>query len=250
MEPADREVVEANRRLAELVSTEAGAITGALAGMLLAGPPGALVGAGAGVMVQRVVNAAMARRFQRAVTAVEVAADEAGLSVEALYERLREKERLHELAAAVIAAAAETMLQAKIRALGQALARGTLATDDAEIDREQFLVDTLADLKAPHLQVLHQVSGRYDDYGDPTTPDGTPQAHGWSPDALRKAIPSLAPVLGPVLAILSGHDLIRNTAVGTLGYVPGPRDRWVLTEHGDDLLRLLRDRADEGDAAS
>jgi hypothetical protein len=245
VEPPDDDALEANRRLTELVSAEASAIIATLAGLMLAGPPGALIGAGAGVMVQRVVNEVMGRRFQRATTAIEIAADESGLPPERLLERVLADERLLELAAAVIAAAAETALKAKILMVGQALARGTLAADDATIDQERFLVEMLADLEAPHFHVLQQVSEYYDGYGEPTTPNGTPRAYGWTRDALSEWLPGLAPVVGPVLATLGAHDLISNTAVGSLGYRPGIGDRWVLTPHGDDLLRRLQNAVEE-----
>lgn len=121
--------------------------------------PGAVVGAAAGEVAAYVAHEALPRRRQRAATAAEVAAAKTGLTPGELLERIRADERLLELAAAVIAAAAETALQAKIRALGQALAHGTLTTDEAEIDQERFMVGTLAALEAPHIRVLQEIKG-------------------------------------------------------------------------------------------
>lgn len=206
---------------------------------MIGGPPGALVGAGAGVVVQHVTNRAMSRRFQRAAEVVEIAADEAGLTPEELLERIRADERLLELAAAVIAAAAETVLQAKIRALGQALARGTLATDDAEIDQERFMVGTLGALQAPHVRVLHKISRRYSGYGQRHTPEGQPQAHGWTFEDLAARLPGMRPVLRPILSALTANALIFDTAVGMWGFSSGKSERWIITDYGRQVLDLL-----------
>jgi hypothetical protein len=244
--PSDQEASELGRHLAELGPSTGGAVGGALVGVAFGGVPGAVIGAAAGEVAAYVAHEALAHRRQRAATAVEVAATEADLTPEELLERIRADERLLELAATVIAAAAETALQAKIRALGQALARGTLATDDAQIDQERFMVDTLAGLEAPHLRALHQVSQRYDGYGTDRTPDGTHQAYGWTFETLREHQPGMATVLGPVLARLISLDVIANTAVGTRGHIPGETDRWVLTDHGRRVLDLLEERGSEG----
>lgn len=241
MEPA-AQPSEIRRHLAELMPAEAGVVTATLAGMVIAGPPGALVAGTAAAAVQHITKEAMARRFQRATEAVEVAAAEAGLTAEELLDRIRSDGHLLELAASVIAAAAETTLQAKIQTLGKALARGTLATDDAEIDQERYMVGTFAVLEAPHVRVLHQANQRYESYRTERTSDGRHQAYGWTLEALRKHLPGMVPVLGPVLATLSSHDLIVNTATGTLGHVLGENDWWALSDYGRQILDLLEAR--------
>ncbi|HEU4399454.1 MAG TPA: hypothetical protein VFU54_16670 [Actinomycetota bacterium] len=72
------------------------------------------------------------------------------MTPEELLERILHDERLLDLVAAVVAAASETMVEAKIQALGRALATGALAIDDAMINEQRFMVDILADLEAPH----------------------------------------------------------------------------------------------------
>jgi hypothetical protein len=63
---------------------------------------------------------------------------------------------------------------------------------------------------------------------------------------LTAHLPGLAVVLRPVLRILEGRDLIRDTAMGTWDYVP----RWVVTETGERCLAMLeeRGRKDSDDA--
>jgi hypothetical protein len=66
--------------------------------------------------------------------------------------------RLLDLAVAVVTAAAETALDAKIKTLGGALATGAMAADDAIVDEQRLLVRILADLEAPHVRVLVQLA--------------------------------------------------------------------------------------------
>jgi hypothetical protein len=247
MEPADDEDLEVRRRLAELVSAEAGAVSGALVGLLIGGPPGALLGAGAGAVVQHVTKEAMARRFGRATEAVEIAANEAGLTAEELLQQILADESLLELAARVVAAAAETTSHAKIRAVGKALGRGV--RDDAMIDQERFIVNSLAGLDVPHFRVLEQIYDDYEGYGSPRRSDGTPGAYGWTNEALAQHLPGLAPVLTPLLGVLNSRGLIVNTAVGTLDSRPGVTDRWILTEYGRDVVHWLEHSQEQDDAA-
>jgi hypothetical protein len=81
---------------------------------------------------------------------------------------------LLDLAAVVVAAASETIVEAMIRVLGRALATGALASDDAVVEEQRFLVDFLADLEAPHIRLLAQVSVRHAGYGSPRDPEVTP----------------------------------------------------------------------------
>jgi hypothetical protein len=244
MEPA-AQPSEIQRHLAELVPAEAGVVTATLAGMMIAGPEGGLIAGTAAAVVQHVVREEMARRFQRAADVVEIAATEAQMTPEELLERIRADDRLLELAASVIAAAAETALKTKVRLLGRALARGTLAADDATIDHERFMVDTLAALEAPHLRVLQQINQRYSGYGRRTTPDGQRQAHGWTFEALASRQPGLRPVIRPILSVLTAQALIFDTAVGTWGYSSGKSERWIITEYGRRFLDLLEERGSE-----
>jgi hypothetical protein len=244
MEPAEQPS-EIRRHLTELVSAEAGVVTATLASMMVAGPGGALIAGSAAAVVQHVVREEMNRRFQRAANVVQIAATEAQMTPEELFERVRADDRLLELAASVIAAAAETALQAKIRALGQALARGTLATDDATIDQERFMVGTLAALEAPHVRVLTQIKRHYRGYGQRTTSDGTHQAHGWTFEALAARQPGLRQMLRPILSALTANALIFDTAIGTWDYTVGKSERWIITNYGRRVLDLLESQAFE-----
>jgi hypothetical protein len=113
-------------------------------------------------VLEQVVSETLARRRERGQRALAVAASAASMTPGELLERILHDERLLDLAAAVVAAASETMVEAKIQALGRALATGALATDDAMINEQRFMVDILADLEAPHVRVLHQLSMKHE----------------------------------------------------------------------------------------
>jgi hypothetical protein len=230
----------------------AGAAAEAAAGLVAlvtqtkVGPAGAVaIGAATAETLRHLAERAITFRDYQAGRTVEIAADEAHLALDELERRLFSDPNRLQLAAATLTAAANTALEAKIRTLGRALATGALATDDAQVDEQRFLVDTLADLEAPHIRVLHQLSIRHEGYGEARTADGRYQAHGWSIDDLAVRLPGIAAVLRPVLNVLAGHALILDTGVGTLGYVAGQSGRWVLTDYGQRCLALLKERGRE-----
>jgi hypothetical protein len=233
------------QRLLELLPAGSGSVGGALVGLALGGPAGAIAGAAVEPVLEAVVSETLARRRARGQRALAVAAAEAAIAPEELLQRILRDERLLDLAAAVVAAASETMLESKIRTLGRALATGVLAADNAVVDEQRFLVDTLAVLEAPHLRVLHQLSIEHEGYGSATSSEGRRRAYGWSIGDLSAQLPGLTLVLRPVLRILAGRELILDTAVGTLDYVAGEAERWVVTEFGRRCLALLEERGRE-----
>jgi hypothetical protein len=192
------------RRLLELLPPGSGSVGGALVGLALGGPQGALAGAAVEPVLELIVSETLTRRRERGQRVLAVASSAAGMPPEELLQRILRDERLLDLAAAVVAAASQTMVDAKIRTLGRALAAGALASDDAIVDEQRFLVDTLADLEAPHVRVLHQLSIEHDGYGSPRSPQGGPRAYGWSTGDLAAHLPGMALVLRPLL-ILQPH---------------------------------------------
>jgi hypothetical protein len=233
------------RRLLELLPAGSGSVGGALVGLALGGPEGALAGAAVEPVLEQVVSETLARRRQRGQRALAIAASAAGMTPEELLERILHDERLLDLGAAVVAAASKTMVEAKIRALGRALATGALATDDAVVDEQRFLVDTLADLEAVHFRVLTHVSVQHSGYGSPQSPEGWRQAYGWSIEDLSAQLPGTAVILRPVLGVLAGRELIRDMGVGSLDYLAGESERWVITDTGTRCLLLLKERGRE-----
>ena len=140
---------QVTRRLLELLPAGSGSVGGALVGLALGGPGGALAGAAVEPVLEQVVSETLARRRARGQQALAVAASSVGITPGDLLDRILRDEQLLDLAAAVVAAASETMVEAKIRALGRALATGALATDDAVVENSGSWSTSLPAWKRP-----------------------------------------------------------------------------------------------------
>jgi hypothetical protein len=225
--------------------------TGGLVGLGAAtrlGPAGGVVIAAATAETLRyLATHAIGLRDSQAGRTLELAARQANLGLEELQRRLAGSPHRLQLTAAALAAAANTTLEAKLRALGRALATGALTTDDAVIDEQRFLVDTLADLEAPHLRVLHQLSIEHEGYWPEVYAPGQEGAHGWSLRDLADSLPGQEAVLEPILSVLAGHALALDTADGTLEYRLEGR-RWVVTDYGKRCLAELEAIGQQGAA--
>jgi hypothetical protein len=219
------------REALEVAGAASGAAAGALAGYALGGPGGVVVGASAGEALQYLASRALGLRRRQAEEVLEIAARESARTVDDLLACLTANpSRLQLAAAAVVTAAAETALHAKVRALGRALATGALAADDAEVDEQRFLVDTLRDLEAPHVRVLDQISRRREGHGSEVT---MPR---WAQYKLEPRLPGIALVLQPVLNVLAGRALITQV-----------ERKWTITEFGKHCLTLLRESGREAE---
>jgi hypothetical protein len=215
----------------------AGGLVGLAAASKLGPAGGVIIAAATAETLRHLATQAIGLRDYQASRALEIAAHQANVELDELRRRLTADPRRLQLTAAALSAAAATALDAKIRVLGRALATGAIATDDATVDEQQLLVAAMADLEAPHVRVLNQLSIQHAGYWGPKTLTG--QAHGWSPHDLATQVPGIAAVLQPILTVLAGHGLIMDTGVGTWGYSAGESQRWVLTDYGKRCLAEL-----------
>jgi hypothetical protein len=227
------------QRLRELVPSGAGSVGGALVGLAVGGPAGALAGAVAEPALEQLAREALALRRRRGERAYELATAEAGMSPEELLQRILADQRLMDLAVLAVTAASETALDAKIQALGRALATGALATDEAVVDQQRLLVGILADLEAPHLRVLAQLAEPSPDGRMAELPDRMAPRPRWSFDKLAAMLPTMQGVLEPVLRVLEAHGLAGDVgdAIST-----GINQCWI-TDAGLLCLGLLAERA-------
>jgi hypothetical protein len=235
----ETENLEGTRHWLETAAQATGSVGGALISLIMPGPEGQVIGAGMGSRIgselEHAVQTIMAGRRRRASEALTVAFEHAAeddVSAEQFLGRAIGDPLRLQLTAAALAAAAETALDAKVRVLGDRLASGVLAEDDAQVETEWFLIRTLAVLEAPHVRVLHQftLSWRWSDgflSGDRT---------GWSLQRLRFELPALRPILRPVLAVLASQALIDTS---------GPQGNWTLTGYGKQCLDLPIRRGSE-----
>jgi hypothetical protein len=229
---ADRREDQVPEAVAAVVAASAGALVD-----LAAAPAGGPVAA---ALTPLLVwgERAMRRRQTKAAAALAEAAASAEMSADDVLELVDGNDRLNELAARALAAAAAATTDAKIRALGRALASGVLAADEATVDAEMLVVDALARLEAAHVRVLDLVSATCQ-----------PQRNGvmyrsadlaWTPDLIRAKYPQIGDALEPVLATLTSLHAIRDVGVGSQGWTPD-RPTYSGTTFGRVLLTRLRE---------
>jgi len=226
------------RRLIE--ASVAGGTT--LGGLAVGGPFGAAGGAAASPILTALIIKTGTRIRERwsanAGAAIAYGADAAGLSPEDLVERLLLSPDREELFASALEAAAHATLEAKIRALGDSLRSGAVDSD-AQVEVETFFVRAMVDIDAPHVRVLNAMSA---------------SRSGTTVRDLAHRIPSLEPILTPVVATLERHgavqriqpdvvkvmnDYEKNRSRG-LGTPSTPDAAWRVTKFGVECLNRLR----------
>ena len=134
----------------------ADAIAGGAIGLAFGGPAGAAGGALTPV-VARMVKLSQKELFSqesRAAAMWMIAAREANVDPGELLDRAESEEVRMHLGYTAADAAVRSRYPARIVALGRALANGIGASDDAELDHWQLIVDALSEVDRPHLVVL------------------------------------------------------------------------------------------------
>jgi hypothetical protein len=183
------------------------------------------------------VGRALERRHQRALEALQAGADFKGSTPEDILRAAQSDAARIELVAQALAAASTATTDAKVRALGRALASGALSSDEALVDQEVHVISALARLEPAHVRALELLSETR-----------IPQVNGvlyrsrdlaWPVLAIAQKYPSAAAVLPALLATLSSVGAIRDVAVGTLDYAP----TYEATDFGRLCLERLRQAA-------
>ena len=216
------------------IAVTAASTAATVAALAPAGLPAVAV-AGAMPLVEAIAQRAYRRHAERAGVALGVGAELAGLTAAEAAEKIVEDPALLDMAQVVLAAAAESRDEAKLRLLAGLLADGLLAADSDHSDMLRVRASVLRELDGPHVRMLFRATGPV-----PGTPDET----GWSREQLEEADAVLAPVLDVVLATLVRLGLVFDSAVGTTyDGVGRDRERWATTGFGDDLLRRLTQAA-------
>jgi hypothetical protein len=189
--------------------------------------------AATGLAVQVVANLAgksIEARQRRAAVSVQHAAVTANMSPEEFARLVAARPATLELAARALDAASRATMQHKILALGTALATGSLAEDDALIDQEMFIVQALAPLEAPHVNVLQLISM----LRVPAS-DGNPYRKSyltWAADDLAKRYPQAASTMDAILGALASVGAVTPSSEAALNggttYVISPFGRTLL----------------------
>jgi hypothetical protein len=156
------------------------------------------------------------------------AVDVSRSSVDELLSRAADDPARYELLVRVFEAADSASVPDKIRALGTVLANGL--SGDEWVDESMLLVSALAELEAPHIIILRQLT-----CPGPNLP-GVGEMR-WSRASLATARPTYAMVLPAVLGTFERHGLI----VWTDGLLGDDQDGQtpVVTSLGERCLILL-----------
>lgn len=224
------------------VVTGAVAVTSSLA--LGAGPLVATaVGASAPALklLHRLGNRLVDRRRDRQIQALERAALILDIDLEVLEDLGGSDADRLELLARVLEAAARTPLDEKVTALSRVLAGGL--GDEASTREALVIVAAMADIEAAHVFVLQCLATT------PLPPEALrrpnhPEPRGWEASQLAAAIPEVDEILDGLLAVLSGHGLIRDQ--GGVVYPGGVGSAvWKVTALGRRCLLLLGEEVAE-----
>ena len=206
---------------------------------LATGDPGVAFVVTAATLALREAAAIAMQRFdrsrdERAGAVLAKAAKDAGLSVEKLMERLQASPQGEELLCAVLNAARDAALTAKLYALAGSLVRG--AIDEANVTNESNFVRALADLDVAAVALLESFTRSANDLGlGNGHPDFDNAPDSLTIDQLRLALPPLADYLDPSLAVLVRHGLVVpltffGAVLGAAAEVPATT--WKITHFG------------------
>jgi hypothetical protein len=197
---------------------------GALIGLALGGPFGAVVGAALTPPMERLVKKSLAEFTRRGEVMAEAAAAASGLSEDEVTEVLVDDVELQPLLINIMDAAARTNNTQTLRAFG-ALLGEAVSTRPRRLDEQQLIVSALRDLGDPHVRVLEILE---------KLPVPESPTMGWTADLVVAAATDLT--AGGAEAALSGlvrHGLVRSTSLwAAIGF--------ELTSFGRAMLSVMR----------
>lgn len=230
-----------------VVKVAAGAL-GAAAG--IAGPDGAVAGAGLAPVIEDVLghlfSRLTARRAERVTETLNDAAEELGGNPAKQLRRFADAaasdETYQELLARTLTIAQDTAVRDKRRALGRALAN---ALDDTgtRVDDEIAFVRMLSDLDPVHIRVLKIMSRRPNhldrvalqmDAAD--DPKAVRQWYAWS---IVDADPGLEGSVHGALRVLERHGLVWDHGEQLVPHPHGMQREYEISPYGDYLIDRL-----------
>lgn len=172
------------------------------------------------------------------------AAEDFGVDIEELARAIQSNEALAALVTSALDATRRTRLEQKARAFGRAIANGSRAQDDAQIDIERMVIQTIDVLEQPHidaLELMTHAKATEQDPGIKVTPN---LDYAGAIDDMRRVLGPTAAT--PVLALLEREGLVPDGSAAYDG-VPSPDEatKSFLTEYGARVREYLLDLADD-----
>jgi hypothetical protein len=208
---------------------------------------GAIVAAGLGPPVALAVTSGISALHdhiaERRIGVLDEACSVANVTSQEALESIQRDPQKSLVFGLTMDAAARTIAEEKLKLLGRVLAN-VLATDDpTTVDRERLIIDTIASIEPPHINVLRRIEERYNPSGG---------YHGSVSEValadLFSNMDEAAQFLAPILRTLNGAGLVWQQGVG--GNLDDARrhtpddlantSTWTITSFGVTLLARLR----------
>lgn len=226
------------RILVDMLSKVASASTA----VAMPGPGGLYLAAGVeeatSLALGRIVERVRSARAGRLGQVLHEASIAAHLSPQEFASRLTETGTKTELAVRGLSQAQDTALQEKLRAIGNALASGALAEDDATVGDELLFLRVLDALEMPHVRLMRLLGSTRS--GDARV-GGVLLRDGWHPQEIAERDHGLAETLPVLLASLRAEGLVESTEDrGGMVFYQGT-SMWSLTAFGRRCLERMYD---------
>lgn len=184
--------------------------------MVIGGPAGALMGAAVAPSTLLVLESFgerfSARRRASAALVLDMASEEMGGSVDDFLTATDDPRR-ELVAATAVLAGGNTADRNKIVVLGRLLGRALSDPDAARLDEHALLIMAVADLEAPHIALLGQLSETRWITPDHRRPNNRRGSQAYSRSELARAFPQYGASLDALLATLERHGLIARAPI-------------------------------------
>ncbi|MEU7823058.1 hypothetical protein [Catellatospora sp. NPDC049133] len=208
----------------------AGGVVGGLAGTAIEpalGAPAAVFGA---VLAEKLIEDQVdrIRRFLASTRA------ENGMTTDELEDVLTNDDAKRGLLAHVLTVASGSRADIKVTLLAKVFARAVASPDGTVVDRAALAIDTVAQLDAPHIEVLSTMASQLDEPGGVTA---------WDEHQLTQANPGHKGVQRPLLRRLESLGLIEDQVTGLGGEDTRHLSRWVFTSFGAEIVVFLRGKS-------
>jgi hypothetical protein len=204
----------------------AAAAGGALLGAVVGGPVGAIAGASLAPLLEpfaeKVWNELHHDAQKRQAKTLAVVQESMEIDPAELERRIMSSDESRLQTGMALSAASRTAWDPKVVALGRALARGLMATDDSKIDTHPLVMSALADIEFPHASLLELItcwrtsvtpSGGIllERYAANAGSDWIVGPRVWSSSMISLVRPNLKPVALSLFGTLQRHGLAIET---------------------------------------
>lgn len=232
----------ARKATGDALTTATGAVIGAIAG-----PEAAVAGAVAMPYVRGALRLALEslneKRRTRGARLIELAAEEAGIDIETLLEKLQDDPNREEILQRTLRVAMESSMEGKLFALSKALASTAIARTPRVVQWEAMFVRTLDDLDEGHIDLLDRFLWSANKLGlGGGQPEFEEPVNGLNRAQLDLVMPDLKDMVDSMVAVVERHGLIARTerGGGSFGGGGGGPTHWVITTFGREFLARLR----------